>query len=140
MFTFPNPLLEQFVFLYFHENDCAFFERSRKANFKFDFEYLQIFEEMCRCWKCRYLHHYNTKGSSDSQTKSQNSSETRAMQFIIQTGIQHLSLLNSLLYIYIYIIFLFISLFFRAFLAKSLIYMCQVQICNQGNSTNINLC
>lgn len=69
MFRPPDPLPQQFGFLCFNENGRAFSGRSREAKPEIGLEALQMFQEMCRCWKCRYLHHYNSEGSSDPRTE-----------------------------------------------------------------------
>ena len=63
MFRPPDPLPQQFGFLCSNENGRAFSVRSRVANPGSGQGTLQMFQEMCRCWKCRYLHHYSTAGS-----------------------------------------------------------------------------
>ena len=65
MFKPPDPLPQQFGFLCSNENGRAFSGRPRGASPTSGLEALQMFQEMCRCWKCRYLHHYSTAGSSD---------------------------------------------------------------------------
>ena len=62
MFKAPDPLPQQFGFLCSNENGRAFSGRPRAANPSLGLESLEMFQEMCRCWKCRYLHHYNTAG------------------------------------------------------------------------------
>lgn len=69
MFMPPHPLPQQFGFLCSDENGRSFSGRPRAANPNSGLEALQMFQEMCRCWKCRYLHHYSTEGSTDPGTK-----------------------------------------------------------------------
>ena len=60
MFTearYPAPLPQQFGFLCYQEAGRPFAGRPLiDGSNRLDCE---MYEEMCRCWKCRYMHHYN---------------------------------------------------------------------------------
>ena len=80
----PNPISKDFEFSCFHENGRTFSERIRETNSGNGLKRLQMFDEMAKCWKCRYLLlqlrylflidsknvYFTSKYSSDWDTKS----------------------------------------------------------------------
>lgn len=66
MFTqprYPAPLPQQFGFLCSNEVGRSFAGHPLRGNrSRVDRE---MYQEMCRCWKCRYMHHYNVNHESE---------------------------------------------------------------------------
>ena len=63
MFTLagpPAPLPQQFGFLCGNEAGRSFAGRPLNGDPNRTLQPLTMYQEMCRCWKCRYLHHYDT--------------------------------------------------------------------------------
>ena len=76
---YPAPLPQQFGFLCSNEVGRPFAGRPRLG--KPNQEDHKMYQEMCRCWKCRYMHHYNVNAESAPNGNLERESPTQTAVF-----------------------------------------------------------